>query len=158
LRKPDGDVFAIQSWEMVPRGASWDVAVTRITSCLFLPSLGVFADSEPVAVYFYDGAECMRSHQENTRAQKRPRGYSCEEIGGAFVGWERAFPKMERLSRLEPLFISPWGTGSSRYVDCLVNNEGVLAIWQQSQQDGSQPLVRNFLPMDVVEEILSGKL
>jgi hypothetical protein len=156
LRKPDGDTFAVQSWEMVSRGAAWDIAVTRITSRLKVPQFGVFADTEPAAVYFYDGAECMRSHQENMRALKRPRGYSCEEIGGAFVGWAHAFPEMQRLSRLEPLFISPWGTGASRYVDCLVNNDGIFAIWQQSQQDGSQPLVRNFLPMDVVDKILSG--
>ena len=157
LRQSNREDFSIQSWEMVPRGATWDVAVTRITSRLVVPSLGVFADSEPVAVYFYDGAECMRNHQENMRALKRPRGYSCEEIGGAFVGWARAFPEMERLSKLEPLFTSPWGSGASRYVDCLVKHEGILAIWQQSQKDGSQPLVRHFLPMDVVERILSGK-
>jgi hypothetical protein len=155
LFKPDEPEFMVQSWEMVSRGAAWDIAVTRITSRLTIPSLGVFSEAEPLSVYFYDGAECMRNHQENIRAHKRPRGYSCEEIGGAFVGWERAFPDMERLSVLEPLFISPWGTGSSRYVDCIVTPEGVLAVWQQSQKDGSQPLVRNFLPMAVVDQILT---
>ena len=155
LRKSDEDAFAVQSWEMVPRGPAWDVAVTRLTSRLVIPSLGVFAETEPLAVYFYDGAECMRNHQENIRAHKRPRGYSCEEIGGAFIGWGDAFPEMERLSVLEPLFLSPWGTGASRYVDVLVTSDGILAVWQQSQGDGSQPLVRHFLPMAEVAQILS---
>ncbi len=155
IRRSTEGIFAVQDWEMVPRGATWDVAVTRITSRLPIPRLGLFAESDPVSVYFYDGAECMRNHQENLRALKRPRGYSCEEIGGAFVGWQNAFPKMERLSKLEPLFTSPWGTGSSRYVDCLVTPQGILAVWQQSKEGGSQPLVRNFLPIAEVEQILS---
>ena len=155
IRKPDESTFAVQAWVMVPRGAAWDVAVTRITSRLKVPPMGIFADSEALAVYFYDGAECMRNHQENIRAHKRARGYSCEEIGGAFLGYDGAFPKLMRLSVLEPLFVSPWGTGSSRYVDCLTTPEGILAVWQQSQEDGSQPLVRHFLPMAAVAQILS---
>ena len=97
----------------------------------------------------------MRSHQENLQAVNRPRGYSCEEIGGAFIGKAANFPEMERISLLEPLFQSPWGTGSSRYIDCLTTKQGILATWQQSQPDGSQPLVKHFLPMEKVEEILS---
>jgi hypothetical protein len=155
LHNPGEDAFTVQTWEMVPRGAAWDVAVTRITSRLKVPPLGIFADSQALAVYFYDGAECMRNHQENIRAHKRPRGYSCEEIGGAFLGWDDAFPKMARLSALEPLFVSPWGTGSSRYVDALVTSDGILAVWQQSQANGSQPLVRHFLPMDEIAQILA---
>ena len=149
------DTFHVKSWEMVSRGPAWDVAVTRITSCLEIPGLGCFSDEEAAAIYFYDGAECMRPHQENLQAVNRPRGYSCEEIGGAFIGKAANFPKMERISLLEPLFQSPWGTGSSRYIDCLTTEEGILATWQQSQPDGSQPLVRHFLPMGRVEEILS---
>jgi hypothetical protein len=154
-RSSNEQKFTIQEWEMVSRGATWDVAVTRITSRLAIPRTGIFADTEPISVYFYDGAECMRSHPENIHAPKRPRGYSCEELGGAFIGWDKLFPDLVRLSELEPMFTSPWGTGSSRYVDCLVTQEGILAVWQQSQTDGSQPLVRNFLPMEVVNQILS---
>jgi hypothetical protein len=62
---------------------------------------------------------------------------------------------MERLSRLEPLFVSPWGTGCSRYVHTLVTEAGILATWQQSQVDGSQPLVGHWLAMDEVERILA---
>ena len=156
LRKPgDGD-FTVRDWEMIGRGPAWDVAVTRITSRLPIPRVGLFSDAPPGSIYLYDGAECMRSHPESKRGYHRPRGYSCEEIGGATFGWDSDFPAMARLSPLEPLFLSPWGTGASRYADCLVTGEGLLAIWQQSQEDGSQPLVRHFLPLDEVERILSG--
>jgi hypothetical protein len=155
LRKPNTETFKVITSQMVPRGPAWDVAVTRITSRLSIPQIGVFVESKPVSVYLYDGAECMRAHRENTRAIQRPRGYSCEEIGGAFWGWTEEFPAMERLSTLEPLFFSPWGSGSSRYVDSLVTKDGILAVWQQSQKDGSQALVRHFLPNSEVARILS---
>jgi hypothetical protein len=156
LRSMKQEEFQVQYWEIVSRGPSWDVAATRITSRLAVPQLGLFAKVPPCAVYFYDGAECLRSHEENQQARKRPRGYSCEELGGAFFGWDSEFPQLMRLSRLEPLFISPWGTGSSRYVDTLVTRAGILAVWQQSQADLSQPLVSHFLPMAEVERILAG--
>lgn len=152
----DGGDFRLQNWEIVSRGAAWDVAATRITARLPLPQVGLFAGAPACAIYFYDGAECLRPHNENRQGHSRPRGYSCEELGGAFFGWDDAFPNMDRISRLEPLFVSPWGTGCSRYVDCLVTDAGILAVWQQSQPDESQPLVGHFLPMATVEQILSG--
>jgi hypothetical protein len=155
-REDDKQDFQVKAWEMVPRGATWDVAVTRITSRLPIPAVGCFEEIEPGAIYLYDGAECMRAHPGSNQSLRRPMGYSCEEIGGAFFGWDRNFPGMERLSRLKPLLTSPWGTGSSRYGDCLTTNEGILAIWQQSQPDSSQPLVSHFLSMDRVLEILAG--
>lgn len=147
--------FQVQSWEMVARGPVWDVAATRVTNRLPIPRLGHFAQSPACSLYFYDGAECLRPHEESRQAHKRPRGYSCEELGGALFGWDESFPQVGRLSQLAPLFISPWGTGCSRYVDTLVTGAGILAVWQQSQADQSQPLVGRFLPMDQVEEILS---
>ena len=121
-----------------------------------MPQLGLFAGQPPCALYFYDGAECLRSHQQNRQARQRPRGYSCEELGGALFAWEEERPTFTRLSDLEPLFISPWGTGCSRYVDCLLTDEGILAIWEQSQADESQPLVGHFLSMARVDDILQG--
>jgi hypothetical protein len=61
---------------------------------------------------------------------------------------------MVRLSRLAPLFISPHGSGSSRYLSTITLDDGILAVWQQSQPDESQPLVGNLLPMDEVERLL----
>ena len=154
--RPQGQTdFDRGPWEVVSRGAGWDVAATRITSRMPLPQLGCFADNPPMSVYFYDGAECLRQLDENPLAHKRPRGFSCEEIGGAFFGSDEAFPEMTRLDPLNPLFMSPWGSGSSRYVETLVTEAGIYAIWQQSQDSWAQPLVSHFLPMAEVEDILA---
>jgi hypothetical protein len=155
VRPAIGDPFQVTHWEMVSRGSVWDVAATRITGQLQVPAVGHFASTPPISLYFYDGAECLRQHDENPNAYTRPRGYSCEELGGMLYGWNDNFPRMERLSRTQPLFISPWGSGSSRYVDVLTVEEGIFAFWQQSQKDGSQPLVTHFLPIEEVERILS---
>ena len=154
VRRAGQRSFRLQSWEIVSRGPAWDVAAARITARLPLPKVGPFADRPDCAIYFYDGAECLRSHEQNRQARSRPRGYSCEELGGAFFGWDDDFPCLSRLSRLEPLFVSPWGTGCSRYVDCLITEAGILAVWQQSQPDQSQPLVGHFLSMEEVAQIL----
>jgi hypothetical protein len=160
MRKRGTNVFDVQAWEMAPRGPTWDVAVTRITDRLPLPQVGLLADLPPCSIYFYDGAECIHDHGRGSGGTRRPRGYSCEEIGGAFLGWEEGdtgLPRLERLSRLAPLFVSPWGTGCSRYVSSLVIQDGILVAWEQAQEDGSQPLVGHFLPMEDVARRLSGK-
>ena len=84
VRMAGQDAFQARSWEVVSRGPTWDVAATRITDRMPVPPLGQFAGLPACAVYFYDGAECLRPHEENPLAHKRARGYSCEEIGGAF--------------------------------------------------------------------------
>lgn len=156
--RPAGEPeFRVDSWEVVPRGPAWDVAATRITARMPVPQVGLFADGPPVSVYFYDGAECLRSHQENVLAVSRPRGYSCEEIGGAFAGIDGDFSTAVRLSDLRPLFVSPFGTGASRYVETLQTDAGILAIWEQGQSNGSQPLVANFVDRQTVERILRGE-
>ena len=60
----------------------------------------------------------------------------------------------ERLSTLAPAFVSPHGTGCSRYVDVLFTEEYAYATWQQSQDDLSQPLVMNVVEMSTVAEML----
>jgi hypothetical protein len=153
--RPDGArAFAVQSWQMIGRGPAWDVAGTRVTCRMPVPRIGAFADLPPVSVYFYDGLECVRQLDQNPRGVLRPRGHSCEELGGACYGFDEAFPKMTRLSKLRPLFVSPYGTGCSRYVDVLVDDDGLLALWQQGQKDGSQPLVGHRLTSRAVEGIL----
>jgi hypothetical protein len=155
VREPGAERFTVQSWELIARGPVWDVAGTRLTSRMVVPAVGVFAQGPPVAVYFYDGLECYRPHEQNPGGVARPRGYSCEELGGACYGLADDFPRMTRLSRTFPLFVSPHGTGCSRYVDALVTEDGIRAIWQQSQPDESQPLVGHFLPMDEVVRLLN---
>jgi hypothetical protein len=138
-----------------PRGTTWDVAMTRGTCVLSLPQTGPFADQQ-YRILFYCGGECLRPLEEHGAAVTRPRGYSCEELGGAAWFTDDNPDQIMRLSRLQPLFISPWGTACSRYVDVLHTQDGYYATWQQSQTDLSQPLVMNFVPNDTANEILAG--
>lgn len=130
--------------EVFPRGTTWDVAMTRGTCVLPVPRFGQFADRHD-HLLFYCGGESLRQLDQHATAVRRPRGFSCEEIGGVAVYSNDDISTGERLSDLLPLFVSPHGTGCSRYVDVLASKEGFFATWQQSQEDLSQPLVMNFL-------------
>ncbi|MHC4878057.1 MAG: sialidase family protein [Planctomycetota bacterium] len=137
-----------------PRGTTWDVAMTRGTAVVNVPQVGAFADLD-VSLVFYDGGECLRNLDEHSTAVKRPRGYSCEEIGGAAYIQNGDLSSVERLSKHAPFFISPHGTGCSRYVDVLTTIDGrMIATWQQSQDDCSQPLVMNTLSAAEMEAVL----
>jgi len=137
------------------RGYTWDVAISRITAYLPVPALGVFRDAPPRLLAFYDGGESMRQYEAHTQAVRRPRGYSCEEIGGVAVVSQTTLATVERLSKHLPMFVSPEGTGSNRYVDVLETEEGFYATWEQSHADQSQPLMMNFLSRERARTILS---
>jgi len=96
----------------------------------------------------------MRNLDEHRHAAKRPRGYSCEELGGLAYIENDDLSTVERISELLPAFVSPHGTGSSRYVDILATKEACYVTWQQSQKDGSQPLVGHRVPMSLVNRFL----
>ena len=154
-RSPGGDSFEIQTTSVLRRGPSWDVACVRVTERLALPQLGALSDLPPASLYFYDGAECLRPLEQNPNATKRPRGHSCEELGGLAWGFDDEFPKMRRISIDFPLFLSPHATGCSRYVSAVSLREGsLLAAWQQASPDGAQPLVGNSLSTEEVTNIL----
>lgn len=155
LRKSGTSSFEAVTRDLLTRGPVWDIAAARVTERLAIPKLGVFAESPDLSLYFYDSCECLRQLDENPRAVSRPRGWSCEEIGGIAVGDDRDLTRIESLSIEAPLFVSPNGTGCSRYVATLVEESGIFATWQQSQNDLSQPLVGHFLPMERINEILS---
>ncbi len=168
LRPAGAASFSAPSYTLFPRGLTWDVAESRITDFFTLPRTGLFAAGPECTLVFYDGAECVRHHPANPLGVARPRGYSCEEIGGLAFGrgpelggiGRSTFGAplvLERLSTYGPLFVSPWGSGSSRYVHIAVVEEGIFATWQQSQADRSQPLVINFVPMPEVAAILAGR-
>ncbi|MBC8353448.1 MAG: exo-alpha-sialidase [Planctomycetes bacterium] len=152
-RADRSDTLSESHLDFFPRGFAWDIAITRGTSILDVPRIGAFAHQQ-VSLLFYDGGEALRNLDEHDRAVKRPRGYSCEEIGGVayFLGGDMS--RVFRLSRHKPLFISPYGTGCSRYVDVLATSDGLYATWQQSQNDLSQPLVMNFLTKNDVGRLL----
>lgn len=153
-RRPGGAArFDEPVFDFFPRGFTWDVAMTRGTCILDVPQVGAFSDLR-VSVLFYDGGECVRNHDEHGAAVSRPRGYSCEELGGAACFAADDLTSLERLSVHRPLFVSPDGTGCSRYVDVLATHDGLYATWQQSRSDGSQPLVMNVLPDSEVRSLL----
>lgn len=135
------------------RGFIWDVAITRGTAVLKLPQVGILADRD-VRLLFYDGGECVRDLDEHASAVRRPRGYSCEELGGLAYYENDDLGSAERISINGPLFVSPHGTGCSRYVDVLATDDFYYATWQQAQPDGSQPLVMNKVAREEIEAIL----
>ncbi len=141
-------------FDFFPRGFTWDVAITRGTSQLRLPSVGLLKD-RVVDLFFYDGGECVRDLDEHSAAVKRPRGYSCEELGGVAYCEQGDISDLRRLSLTAPMFVSPHGTGCSRYVDVLDAGEDYFATWQQAQPDGSQPLVMNRVAKKEMEALLS---
>lgn len=155
VRKSGATEFEHVTDQMLQRGPVWDIAVTRVTDLMPVPNVGKFADLPPVSLYFYCGAEGLRQLDENPLAVTRPRGWSCEEIGGVAFGVDGDFPAIERLSVNEAFFTSPHGTGCSRYVSTVVLKDGIFATWQQSQPDQGQPLVGHFLPMEKVQRLLA---
>ena len=136
------------------RGATWDVAMTRGTAVVPVPAVGAFTDRR-ISLVFYDGGECLRNLDEHAAAVQRPRGYSCEELGGLAYIIDDDFTNVFRLSLTAPMFVSPQGTGCSRYVDVLTSDEGWVATWQQSQNDLSQPLVMHQLSQHQIHKILA---
>ncbi|MGD9938873.1 MAG: exo-alpha-sialidase [Clostridia bacterium] len=153
IRRAGQQAFEAPVFGFFRRGYTWDVAATRITEVLSIDGALAGVDGS-IQLVFYDGAECLRPHDENPAAVKRPRGYSCEEIGGLACTKDNDLDHLERLSVLYPEFISPYGTGTSRYVDTLATAKGIYATWQQAQVDGSQPLVMNFVGWDEVRTTL----
>ncbi|HBV63014.1 MAG TPA: hypothetical protein DEF45_08340 [Rhodopirellula sp.] len=151
----DDQALSVQqaNLEFFPRGFTWDVAMTRGTAIVHLPRIGVLADHD-VQLFFYDGGECVRDLDQHASAVKRPRGFSCEELGGVAYCQNGDLNTVQRLSVNHPMFVSPHGTGSSRYVDVLVTADNYIATWQQSQDDGSQPLVMNVVPRAEIEALL----
>ena len=155
VRPAAAQMFGPIDYTFFPRGFTWDVAVSRICGVLRVPQIGIFKADPPTYLYFYDGAEGMRDLEQHGEAVKRPRGYSCEELGGAAYCRADSFPHIERLSATLPFFVSPHGTGCSRYTTALQTEEGVYATWQQSQPERSQPLVMCFTSRERIENILS---
>jgi len=154
-RKAGSSLYELVTKNMLERGPVWDIAGARVTERLPVPRVGAFAEQPATSIYFYDSLECLRQLDENPTAVSRPRGWSCEEIGGIAAGIDTEFPSIESISVEAPLFTSPHGTGCSRYVATLVTEEGIFANWQQSQPDLCQPLVGHFLPIEMVREILA---
>ena len=150
----DGD-WHVDRWQLVERGPVWDVAATRLTDRLVVPRSGSFAEGPEVELWFYDGAESMRRLDPDPRTEHRPRGWSCEEIGGVMIAPSGEPWRAQRLSVAAAWFTSAHGTGSSRYLKTLTTPSGIYAAWQQAQPDGSQPLVMHFLDHARIRDLLA---
>lgn len=155
IRKAGTNTYEEITDDFLQRGPVWDIAAARVTERLAIPKVGAFADSGDLSLYFYDSCESLRQLDENPTAVSRPRGWSCEEIGGIAFGDDSDLSHAESISVEGALFVSPHGTGCSRYIATLTTDQGIFANWQQSQDNLSQPLVGHFLPMERVNEILS---
>lgn len=155
IRNRGEETFGPPVYTFFQRGYTWDVAISRITAYLRVPDLGVFRGGPPWLFAFYDGGESMRQYEAHSQAVQRPRGYSCEEIGGVAVVSQTTLATVERLSQYLPMFVSPEGTGSNRYVDVLETEEGFYATWERSYADRSQPLVINFLTREKARALLT---
>jgi hypothetical protein len=153
VRTSGAIVFSPADYTFFPRGFTWDVAITRTTAVVDVPPVGPFAAGK-VSLVFYDGGESLRQLDEHAAAVTRPRGYSCEELGGVAYVCDEDWRGIARLSKNRPWLVSPYGTGCSRYVDVHVSHDGYFVTWQQAQADGSQPLVMNFLGHDDARRIL----
>jgi hypothetical protein len=152
-REPGGESIGRHDYTCFPRGFTWDVAVTRATCMVDVPPVGPFAERR-LTLVFYDGAESLRDLPQHQQSIRRPRGYSCEEIGGVAYLVDGDWRTITRLSRYEAWFLSPQGTGCSRYVDVHPADDGFYATWQQSQADQSQPLVMHRLAREAAEDLL----
>ena len=110
VRAADQPEFSHPNVDCFPRGPTWDVAITRGTAIVDVPRIGPFQEQQ-VSLLFFDGGESLRNLEEHQTAVNRPRGYSCEELGGVAYVVDGDFQNIVRLSRVSPLFVSPYGTG-----------------------------------------------
>ena len=124
----DGRIAGAPCFDCHPRGPTWDVAITRSTCILPLPPS---IAPEGTGLVFYDGGECLRNLDEHAKARHRPRGYSCEELGGLGYYTNGDPTAFRRISTIFPEFVSPDGTGCLRYVDVLATKDAFIATWQQ---------------------------
>lgn len=154
--RPAGSAeFGAPRFDLMRRGDCWDIAITRLTGLFDLPRVGAFREGPTVTIAFYDGGECIRNHEQHAAAVRRARGYSCEEIGGLAYVLDHDFDHIHRLSETSPLFVSPWGTGASRYMTAFVRPDRIRAFWEQSQADRSQPLVSSEMSRERLEQLLA---
>ncbi len=109
--------------DVLPLGKSWDSHTARVT-CV-LPLKRGF-------VIFYDGA----SHGEP----------NYEEFTG--IATSPDLVHYERISRERPVLVSPFGSGSLRYVSAVSVGDDFYFYYECSRQDGSHELRLNIVGKD----------
>lgn len=111
----DGERFTPLGDVLVPPKEGWDRDTVRTTSVLWMP---------PYFVMLYDGKASVRDNYEERC------GYA---IGFDLLRWRR-------VTVDGPALISPWGSGSLRYVDAITVDGRLYAYYEMSCPDGSHEL------------------
>ena len=97
---------------------SWDTYQTRLGTLLY---------QSPLWLGFYDGAASVEGNYE-------------ERTG---IAYSHDLRRWERVSRLDPAFVSPEGSGSLRYVDAVARPGALYVYYEYARADGAHELRRS---------------
>ncbi len=116
----DGLSWELHGTVLAPGPAGWDRRGRRISSVLSTPS-GLAA--------YYDG---RGSFEENWEERT---GIAVAEAGGRFQALDGG-----------PLGVSAEGSGSLRYVDAVVDGDGLRLFYESARSDGAHDLLTEYAP------------
>jgi len=111
----DGENFEVIGKIISPSGQGWDSDTTR-TTCLLWNS--------NYCIMFYDGKSSVEENYEEKC------GYA---ISFDYAHWRR-------VTKKRPVLISPWGSGSLRYLDVIVVDQHTYFYYEICRPDGSHEL------------------
>lgn len=101
----------------------WDAYTSRISCVLYLP---------PVFVAFYDGSSTVRENYE----EKTGLATSLDLI------------HYHRVTEKKPLVVSPYASGSLRYMDSIIVNSQIYCYYEYAREDGSHELRMNKVSLE----------
>lgn len=111
----DGENFKVIGKILSPSGQGWDSDTTR-TTCLLRNS--------NYCIMFYDGKSSVKENYEEKC------GYA---ISSDCAHWRR-------VTKKRPFLVSPWGSGSLRYLDAIVVDQHIYFYYEICRPDGSHEL------------------
>jgi len=108
------------SWwgDILSPGDSWDAYTSRISCVIYLA---------PVFIALYDGASTVKENYE-------------EKTG---LATSFNLTHYDKVTEKKPLLVSPYASGSLRYVDSIIVNGEVYYYYEYARQDGSHELRMN---------------
>jgi len=104
--------------DILSPGKAWDAYASRISCILYLP---------PVFVAFYDGSSTVRKNYE--------------EKTGLAVSFDLIH--YDKVTEEKPLLISPYASGSLRYMDSIIVNNEIYYYYEYAREDGSHEIRMN---------------
>lgn len=117
----DGIAFEWKGELFAPSESGWDSYACRIGSLLYIP---------PVFTAFYDGSDTVEDNYE-------------ERVGLAV---STDLSHFHRISVDGPALVSPFSSGSLRYLDALHVKDEILYYYEYARPDGSHELRLNRVP------------